>query len=543
MLYGIVLLAGVTMLGSTNPDGTTMPSPQAVVDAAAYINPALGDCGIQQAVDAAAAKGGGVVQLPAGRFVMERYLYLRSGVTVKGQGDRTVLTVGKGETLADIAADVPAGATEIPLTEEPSGLAPGMVVFLWPDEDAYHQGRVPYLKVSAVDGKTIVLDKPVEHEIHRDRSPWASWGLHTYLTKPASIGEHRITVAQPALLKPGYAVWMTGRGDQWGHHFNVVVAIDGDTVTLDRALTIDAKADSLVQHGFAMLTADGEKGIGVSDLVIEGWGGKRLPRWVGLDFCLSGIHTVRCDDITVSNVGIRRWHSDGVSIQRGKNAVIDHSSVIDCRGRGFHPGTTFDSAEFTNLRSVGNGLDGFYYCYNNTNVNLRNSLIKGNHGHGIGGLGDPGDRRAIIENNVIEDNGLSGIEINGGGDDSGTVIRDNIIRDNSRLKAGEWAGIAIYPTGEPAAGYVIEGNSFESTLAEPTQLVGVEERNGDPVRAEVFTGGRRTVDRIADHNVIRNNKYSGLPTDVIVVGPATQVTEGEGVKVVRKAAAPAKEAQ
>jgi hypothetical protein len=533
------------MLGATNGDGTTKPSPEVVVDAAEYVDPALGDCGLQQAIDAAAAKGGGVVQLPAGRFVMERYLYLRSGVTVKGQGakTRTVLAVGKGETRADISADVPAGATEIPLADEPTGLEPGMLVFLWPDETAYHQGRVPYFKVSAVSGKTVVLDKPVERAIPRDQHPWASWGLHTYLTRPASIGDHRITVAQPGLLKPGYAVWMTGRGDQWGHHFNVVVSVEGDTVTLDRALTIDAKADSLVQHGFAMLTADGEKNIGVIDLEIEGWEGKRLPRWVGLDFCLAGIHTVRCDDVTVRNVTIRRWHSDGVSIQRGKNAVVDHSSVIDCRGRGFHPGTTFDSAEFTNLRSIRNGLDGFYYCYNNTNVNLRNSLIEGNHGHGIGGLGDPGDRRAIIEHNVIADNGLSGVEINGGGDDSGTVIRDNVIRDNSRLKAGEWAGVAIYPTGEPAEGYVIEGNTFQSTLDEPTQTVGVEERNGDPVRAEVFTGGRRTVDRIADHNVIRDNKYSGMKTaDVVVVGPATQVSEADGVKVVRKAA-PAKEAE
>jgi hypothetical protein len=103
--------------------------------------------------------------------------------------------------------------------------------------------------------------------------------------------------------------------------------------------------------------------------------------------------------------------------------------------------------------------------------------------------------------------------------------------------------VAIYPTGEPAEGYVIEGNTFQSTLDEPTQTVGVEERNGDPVRAEVFTGGRRTVDRIADHNVIRDNKYSGMKTaDVVVVGPATQVSEADGVKVVRKAA-PAKEAE
>ena len=530
----LVFLVGVAMADSPTPSETTQPA-RCVVDAQDYLDPSLADCGLQKAIDVAAAKGGGVVQLPAVRVKLERYLYLHSDVTVKGRGGDTVLTLGKDETRFDIAADIPSGASEIPLAEAPEGLRPGMLVFLWPDDSAYHEGRVPYARVVAIDGRKIVIDKPTGEDMSKDRKPWVSWGLHTYLTKPADKGDRKITVAQGDLLSPGYAVWMKGRGDMWGHHLNVVVSVDGNIATLERPLTIDAEAESLVQHGFAMFTADGEKHIGISDLVIEGWGQKRQPRWVGMDFCLGGLHTVRCDDVTVSNVEIRKWHSDGVSIQKAQGATVNNSSVIDCRGRGFHPGTTSDSIEFRNVRAEGNGLDGFYYCWNLTNVNLRDSVIKGNDGHGIGGLGDPGDRRATIENNVIEGNGLSGIDINGGGENSGTVIRNNIIRNNSRLKAGEWPGIAVFPTGEPAKGYLIEGNTIASTLEKPTQLVGIEERNGDPIRAEVRTGRRRTVARIADGNIIRNNKYSGhAKADVIAVGPGTEVSEEEGVKILRQ---------
>jgi hypothetical protein len=46
---------------------------------------------LQKAVDAAAAAGGGTVELPAGRFEMADALHLRSSVSVVGQGPDTVL--------------------------------------------------------------------------------------------------------------------------------------------------------------------------------------------------------------------------------------------------------------------------------------------------------------------------------------------------------------------------------------------------------------------------------------------------------------------
>ncbi|MEZ5841290.1 MAG: glycosyl hydrolase family 28-related protein [Hyphomicrobiales bacterium] len=51
---------------------------------------------LQAAIDRLAASGGGTLSLPKGRFVLERSLYLRSGVAVVGAGAATVLTTEGG---------------------------------------------------------------------------------------------------------------------------------------------------------------------------------------------------------------------------------------------------------------------------------------------------------------------------------------------------------------------------------------------------------------------------------------------------------------
>jgi len=527
------LMICVCISASLGASGTA--DRRAVIDAEKYLDRSLGDCGFQKAIDAAGGAGGGIVQLPPGRFTMERYLYLRSGVMLKGKGRRTILATGRSETLAALETDAPQGVSEVRLTSRPGGLKPGMLVFLWPDSEGERRGETLYYKVKEIRERTILIDKPNKHALLLKNRPHVSWGLHTYTTAPLVKGSREIKVAHPELLAPGHAVKLTGKGDMWNHHFNVVTDIEGDTLALERPLTIEGK-ESLVQHAFAMITADGEKNIGVSDLVIEGWIGRENPRWVGLDFCLGAIHTARCDDIEIRNVEVRKWHSDGVSIQAGKNALIDNCATINCYGWGFHAGTTFTNAEFTNLKSIGSGRDGFYYCWRCKNVNVRNSLIAESRGSGIGGMGDPGDRELTVEGNTIERNGRAGILINGGGEDSQSVIRNNTIRDNSRAKRGDWAGIAIYPSGEKAQGYLIEGNTIASTLPDPTQLIGIEERNGDPVKAEVWSAGEKvTRERIADRNTIRGNKFNGHSTsDIVLAGPRSTATDNGEAKVISK---------
>ena len=81
---------------------------------------------IQRAVDAAAAQGGGTVELPAGTFVLRDSVHLRSGVQLVGQGAETVLRKAPSVASA-LAGRVIFGHCEL-LVERPDLFAPGMGV-------------------------------------------------------------------------------------------------------------------------------------------------------------------------------------------------------------------------------------------------------------------------------------------------------------------------------------------------------------------------------------------------------------------------------
>ena len=526
-MLGRMLLAALLTLGALAPAQADEPL---MVDAKAFIDPALPDCGIQKAIDSL-PKTGGVVVLPEGTFVLERYLYLKSGTMLRGQGEKTILHVGRPEQRRNVTARV-RGIAEVPVEGDLTGLKPGMIVFAWRYLNPGFAGYIREYRVKEVQGQVVVLHEPSTYELLPANKAQLSWGLTTALAAPAVRSARTIEVEHPDLFKPGDAIAFSGKGDLWDHHFNVITAIDGNTLTLERTLTVASDAGALVHHAYCLITADGEKNIGVEDLVIQGWESEEKPRWGG--FNLGGFHTVRCDNITLKNVTVQDWNGDAISIQSGKEARVENCAVLRNRGRGFHPGTNFTNAEFVNCKAIGNDGDGFYYCWHNNNVNLRNSLIKDNRNNGVGGLGNPGDRKCIVEGNTIEGNARAGVEINGGMS-SGSIIRNNIIRDNSRSKPGSWPGIAIYATAEDAQDYLIEGNTVESTLETPTQWIGIEERNGDPVKREIERKGKKVeVTKLADRNRIVKNTVKGHKTaDILAVGPNT-VVEGNGDAVVKR---------
>ena len=525
MKYGILMGALPAILITTS-----MAFAATTVDATPFIDRTLADCGIQKAINSLPEEGG-VVELPEGEFVLERYLFLKSGTILRGKGAKTILRVGKPEARRDITKDCIKSA-EIEVAGDLSGLKPGMIVHAWRFRTTDYLGYIRHYRVKEIRDQTVVLDKQSKYNLELRNKAQISWGMFTALAAPAKKGENTIRVEHPDLLKPGYAICFSGKGDLWNHHFNVVTAIEGDTCTLERALTVDSDTGTLVKHAHCIITSDGQKNIGMEDLVIRGWESKEKPAWGG--FRLAGFHAVRCENITLKNIEISDWNGDGISIQVGREARVENCCVHKCNGRGFHPGTGFTNTEFVNLKSIGNGGEGSDYCWHNKNVNLRNSIIRDNGHHGVGGLGNPGDRNCTVEGNRITGNARAGIGINGGMV-SGSVIRNNIVRDNSRSKPGAYAGIAIYAVAEDARNYTIEGNIVESTLENPTQWIGIEERNGKPVSREVKKRGKTiTVTKIADENRIVRNKCSGHKTaDILVIGAKTVAEDNEGA-VVRK---------
>jgi len=493
--------------------------PQPVATPAIDAN--LPDCGIQKTIDVVAAAGGGVVRLPAGRFVLRRYLYLRSGVTLEGRGAATVLRLGGPEHRAAVAGAVASGSRRIAVTGDLRSLRPGDIVHVWRNGPATHQAHLKAMTVAAVDRRAITFTEPYPYKLPAASKAHVSWGKVTRLAADAAKGARSVRVEHARLLRPGEALFFSGKGDMWNHHFNVAAAVNGDTLALDRPLTVNAKKGVPVYLGHCAITADGEKHVGVEDLAVEGWAGPPPP-WGG--FRLAAIHTVRCSGIAIRSVTVRNWPADGFSIQAGKDLLVTGCTASGCRGHGFHPGTGFTNAEFTKLRSIGNGGDGLYYCWHNVNVNVRDCLLRGNAGHGIGGLGNPGDRKNLIERNTIERNGRAGIAVNGG-KVSENVIRRNVIRDNSAEKPGKYPGVWLHAAAEDARAFTVEHNTIASTLDKPTQWVGVREQNGS------YRGKPTT----ADENVIRGNTFRGhKEADVVAVGPKT-VVDQPGAKVVRPA--------
>lgn len=101
------LMAGLLCLHRAWPESaaTTIPAPDGQFDVRA----------LQAVVDEAAGRGG-VVSLPAGRFLLADTLRLRSGVKIVGVPNRTILVLGPGRATL-LAHDVRKGATEITLVD------------------------------------------------------------------------------------------------------------------------------------------------------------------------------------------------------------------------------------------------------------------------------------------------------------------------------------------------------------------------------------------------------------------------------------------
>ena len=497
-----------------------------VIDAAPRIDTSRPDCGIQAVIDEAASTGGGTVVLPAGRFPLELSLVLKSGVTLKGQGNDTVLAAALDEHRAEVAPGLAKDATMIELDGDLSSLAPGRTLSLWPRGRMSHHSHRKQAVVKSVDGKRVSLEQPFG--MQTGTGAFVAWGLRTSLAAAAKAGETSVRVADPAVFEANVGIALTGPGDVWNHHWNQVERIEGDTLHLAWPLTVSPAAGSIAQRMHSLITAEGVKNVGVEDLALEGFADERKP--AGGGFYLAALHTNEAKKIAVRRVTVRNWHSDAFSFQSGGDLVVEDCTATNNFGHGFHPGTGYTEAEFRRVNSAGNAADGFYYCWNNRHVNLRESKLTGNGGYGVGGLGIPGDSGNLVEGNLIEGNGLAGVEMMGGPKSHGNTVVGNTIRDNSRAKPGKYPGVLITACWkEGGTGAVIRDNTIESTLSNPTQWVGIEERHAPPMKGHEDKADPATGLVMVDESTIEGNHLSGHKTaDIVIRGLTSKATGNEG---------------
>ncbi len=126
-------------------------------------NAGLTDAPIQQAIDELAASGGGVVEVPAGLYLMHDALHLRTGVHVRGEKGTILrkapsitclLRGGIGFAQADFAV------------QTPDVLRVGMGVLLTDKNGGGHYDTVG--TIIARQGDRFILSRPARHDYNQD---------------------------------------------------------------------------------------------------------------------------------------------------------------------------------------------------------------------------------------------------------------------------------------------------------------------------------------------------------------------------------------
>jgi len=506
-----------------------------VIEAASFLDPEKADCGIQIGIDVAAARGGGVVSLPAGTFRLRRGLVLHDNVSLAGAGmEKTFLMPSRQVLRLDVATDGP-DENQVTLKVIPRDLAVGSAVVSCRSYPPPWYGSPRPAVVTAIDRetKTVSLDAPYGLNKMTAENGYLTFGVAAPLAQDVRKGDAEVTLRNASLFRPGdeLALGEPPNESLLAHAF--VKEVRGNTLVLEQPAQVDfgcwpdkekignKKVNALVWALFPLVHAANVKGCVVRDLTIRGHDMSRI-RPTQTRYTLAGIHIFNGTRVTIERVAIRDWPSDGISLQTGSHSRVAECQISGCLGNGMHPGTGLTDSVFAGNTSTDNG-GGLYFCWHNRRHRLvKNQFLK-NRGGGITGLGNPGDRENIIEDNYIAENGGAGIEINGGGK-SGNVIRGNVIENNSQNDPGKHPGIAIYASVEDAREYTVVENTIRDTQDDPTQHVGIEERNGE----------RRGKHTFADENQIKGNTLSGHKVaDIFIQGQST-ICDGNGDARVRR---------
>ncbi|MGQ9630978.1 MAG: right-handed parallel beta-helix repeat-containing protein [bacterium] len=125
---------------------------------------------IQAAVDYVANLGGGIVEVGPGEFLMEDSLHLRSHVTVRGQGESTVLRKCDG-FRSRLVLDGDYGEERVTVSD-PSGFKVGMGISL--SDDGVHGFHVSVATIVGIEENTLLLNKPLLADCMVQRNAAAS---------------------------------------------------------------------------------------------------------------------------------------------------------------------------------------------------------------------------------------------------------------------------------------------------------------------------------------------------------------------------------
>ncbi len=333
---------------------------------------------LQAAVDYVAALGGGVVEIGAGEFTMRDSLHLRPHVTVRGQGEKTILRKAKSAS-SRLELDGDYGEEQITLTD-PGGFSVGDSVAVW------------------------------------DKN---SGGFHTTVARITGRNGSTFSISRPL-----NADCMAANEAQAATVFPVISGYDAEGVRVEN-LTVDgAKEENSHLNGC--------RGAGI---FLYRCPGAVLSHCTVRRYNGDGVSFQQCNDVQVLNCISEENASLGIHPGSGSQRPL----VRDCSARGNGEDGLFlcwrvKEGVFENNTFAGNGRFGVSIGHKDTDNLIRGNRIQGNGQDGVFFRNESeamAGHRNRIENNLIENNGrdgpVAGIRVRGETRD--LVFEGNTIRD------------------------------------------------------------------------------------------------------------------
>lgn len=333
---------------------------------------------LQAAVDYIAALGGGTVQIGEGEFLMRDSLHLRSGVTVRGSGDLTVLRKAKSVT-SPMVLDGDFGEQQVTVADA-TGFEVGCGVTVRDDKAGGFHTTVA--RITGRSGNTFSIDRPL----------MADCMVHS---------NARASTAFPVIS--GYDI----RGARIEN------------------LTVDGNRESNVH-------LNGCRGAGI--FLYRAFGtaviGCTVKNYNG-----DGISFQQSNDVTVTECTSEGNASLGLHPGSGSQRPVIRNCVARNNGTdGLFLCWRVRHGVFEENLLEGNGQFGISIGHKDSDNLLQRNRVVGNHSSGVFFRNETlgmGAHRNTLRENIIENNGrkpgTAGIRVRG--TTQGLVFENNTIRD------------------------------------------------------------------------------------------------------------------
>ena len=340
--------------------------------------PGVDNRALQASVDYVAGLGGGVVEIGEGEYLMRDSLHLRSGVTVRGRGGKTILRKADG-AASPLALDGDFGEQQITVAD-PGGFGVGNGVAVWDD----HAGgfHTTVARITGRRGNTFAIDAP--------------------LMADCLVSAH----AKAATVFP---------------------VVSGKDIE-------EAVVEDLVVEGNKGANAplNGCRGAGI--YLYRGFG-TTIRGCVVRNFRGDGISFQQSNDVTVVNCVSEDNADLGLHPGSGSQRPVVKNCVARNNGTdGLFLCWRVRHGVFEDNRLEGNGRFGISIGHKDSDNLLRGNQVVRNASNGVCFRNESegmSPHRNRLEGNRIEDNGrepgTAGIRI--GGEPAGLVFEGNVIRD------------------------------------------------------------------------------------------------------------------